>query len=318
MKAKISIFVLSLFACQTFAMRNISEVKGMQIRDDGSYDVICTDGSREIASPLDIRIGNICPNRPIVANANIISLQKRQDGQFNILCRDGSSVTASADDIVAGKPCSPPAYGAPVDMIWIVGGMTEQQANFKSGVTQFMTDFLQRSSSWRMAVVGDNTQQGPFLGIPNVFDNTSANPLQTFVDQVIQALNGYDQELIFDPLVATLSQNRNFIRPNAKLVVVLTNDAPDASKQYVKATQVLQFLTSLKGGRTQDITVYGIFGASDLNCKPDQIDANWNYNGSEFYALINATGGKVYSLCNASFGASLMNMSSELSARLKP
>src|SRR5207253_3034417 len=64
------------------------------------------------------------------------------------------------------------------------------------------------------------------------------------------------------------------------------------------------------------LVVYGIFGATDLNCDVWSIDNDWNFHGSEFEKLIQATGGQAYSLCDATFGASLAKLGDDLYQRL--
>ncbi len=199
-----------------------------------------------------------------------------------------------------------------VDIFWAIGGMTEQQSNFNAGVSSFMTTFLAKNYSWRMAVCSSNAYQPPTIGMPTVFDNSDPNPTNNFVNSVMQALNGDDEEQIFDPVHTFLTQYPNFIRPNATLVLILTNDDADHSTNYTSAAQMLPFLVSLKGGDQSKVIVYGIFGSVDTGCNINQIDSGWNYHGSEFETLINQTGGKDYSLCNASFGTQLASLGDDL------
>jgi hypothetical protein len=310
------LFASSAFAGLPVGPLSVSDVSGMQIRPDGNYDVICTTGARETVTAIDVQIGNVCPNRAATSgNTGIISVQRRPDGQFNVMCKDNSVVVASANDIMNGTVCRQ-TVGLPVDMVWVVGGMTEQAQNFQTGVTSFMTDFLQKSISWRMGVLGSDQSLPPYLGMPTVFDNTTPSPLPTIINGIMSALMGLDGEQIFDPLVKGLTGNPTFIRPGAKLVILITNDAHDASKANTKASQMVSFLQGLKGGNLSDVVVYGIFGAIDLNCAANQIDEQWNYKGSEFEALIQATGGQAYSLCDKSFAASLSLLAADLYHKL--
>jgi len=198
-----------------------------------------------------------------------------------------------------------------LDILWVIGGMTEQAQNFQNGIQTFMSTFTTKSYQWRMAVSGSNLD-GPQLGMPTIFDNTDPNPTQDFVTGVVNALNSLDEEMIFDPAQANLQQYAQFVRPNADLVLLLTNDAPDSSFNVTTAAQMMTFLKGIKGGNSSKIYVYGIFGATDLNCQDDQIDEEWNFHGSEFENLINMTGGQVYSLCDASFGTQLAKLGDDL------
>lgn len=203
--------------------------------------------------------------------------------------------------------------GGPLDIFWVIGGMTEQAANFQSGVISFMTNFAAQPD-WRMAVVSDNDWDPPFLGMPQIFDNKDPNPVANFTNGVAGAVNAIDGEVLFDPTVANLKAYPQFVRPQAKLVIILTNDAPDGSFRTTTAAQMTQFLAGLKGGDLSKVVVYGVIGATDLNCDPSTIDGDWNYHGTEMERLINATGGQVYSLCDASFGTSLAKIGNAITS----
>jgi hypothetical protein len=199
-----------------------------------------------------------------------------------------------------------------LDIFWVIGGMTEQAGNFRSGIEQFMTDFVKKKFDYRMAVVSSNVEQKPFLGMPKVFDQTDLDPVKTLTQAVYNATNGYDREMVFDPIVHYLSLYPQFNRSDAFLAVILTNDDRDSSTKTTKAADVLDFLAKLKGGDKNKVIVYGIFGATDLNCAVGTIDSDWNYKGTEFETLINSTGGTVYSLCDASFGTQLAKLGDNL------
>jgi len=199
-----------------------------------------------------------------------------------------------------------------VDLYWVVGGMTEQYANFQNGIGSFMTTFLTKGLDWRMSVVGDETGQMPYLGMTPIFDTSSVQPQGQMLTAMANAVNGPDGEELFDPLVSNLQLFPQFVRSNSTLVIIMTNDSYDFSFQYTTSAQVLNYLQSIRPSGIKNIVVYGIFGATDLNCDPATIDADWNYHGSEFENLINATGGKVYSLCDASFGQALASLGDDL------
>jgi hypothetical protein len=203
-----------------------------------------------------------------------------------------------------------------IDMFWAIGGMTEQAVNFNQGISQFMTTFTTKKYSWRMAVVASNIIDRPYIGMPVIFDNNSSAPIPTFATAVSDALNGRDDEQIFDPVVYFLTRFPQFIRPTSTLVIIISNDAHDSSRDYTTATQLLTFLKGLKGGDQTKVLVYGIFGSIDLNCRLSDIDETWNFYGSEFDKLIKTTGGTVYSLCDTTFGASLAKIGDDLYKRL--
>jgi hypothetical protein len=104
-----TLFMTLLFACSTgwAAMETMSlkEVAIIHDRGDGTYDVVCKDGSKETVKDLDIKLNNLCPNATKSEPTGILSLQYREDGQFNVVCRDLSRVVASEEQILKGEVC---------------------------------------------------------------------------------------------------------------------------------------------------------------------------------------------------------------------
>jgi hypothetical protein len=216
------------------------------------------------------------------------------------------------------KDVSTGAHGSgsgDVDVLWLVGGMTEEAGNFSAGMSKWINWFVPNNTNWNMAVIGNSVSPAPYLGMATPFTYQTANPIPTFISAVSTALNGPDDEMIFDPLVANLTRYPNFVNSNSTLLVILSNDAPDFSMQNTSAQAVLQFLVNLKGGNSSLVAVYGVFGADDLGCDYSQIDGGWYYSGSQIEALINATGGKNYSLCDTDFGTSLQAIAGDLGNR---
>jgi hypothetical protein len=199
-----------------------------------------------------------------------------------------------------------------LDVFWLIGGMTEQEANFTAGVQQFMTSFVTKKYNWKMGVIGNNTTQPPMLGVPSGFDMNSPNPVPSLVQAVKGAVEGDDGEIIFDPIVYNLTKFPGFVRPNAMLAIIMTNDAHDSSRGTTTAAQMITFLQGLKGGDISKVIVYGVFGAGDLNCNRNQIDEPWTFAGSELDKLIKQTGGENFSLCDATFGAQLAKIGDNL------
>lgn len=207
-----------------------------------------------------------------------------------------------------------------VDMLWVIGGMTEQAQNFNNGITQFMNAFVQyKLINWRMGVISTDPSYTPFLGMDTstgpTFDKTSPNPGPTLVNSVMNVLQSYDGEKLFDPTVKQLAAYPNFLRDKAMLAIIWTNDAPDGSENTTQAQAMLDFLKQTKGDLS-NVIVYGIIGATDLNCDPSTIDADWNFKGSEMEKVINSTGGKTLSLCDSTFGNALAAISEHLIAHI--
>jgi len=236
------------------------------------------------------------------------------------------SMTARVKDVATGLHGG---GAADLDVLWLIGGMDEQAQNFQAGATTFMTSFVANNSNWRMAAVRNASyppqipiQIPPLIGMPTVFDSTTPNPIPTFINAVMVQLNvntEMDGEQLFDPVYYFLTQySAQFLRPEATLVIIMTNDAPDGSIAMRTAQQMITFLSGLKGGNLSQVQVYGVLGADDLpNCDAIGIDGGWNYAGSQVEALINATGGQNYNLCENNYGVSLTSIGNSIASKLK-
>jgi hypothetical protein len=97
------LFTLSAFA--DWESKTISEVAVMHARDDGKYDIFCTNGTREMVTDLDLRLNNVCPNLKSSKPTNILSLQKRADGDFDVVCRSLKKLVATEAQIIEGSVC---------------------------------------------------------------------------------------------------------------------------------------------------------------------------------------------------------------------
>lgn len=93
----------------TSSLQDIDDVMTMQVREDGRYDVICEDGSREIVTDADIRANDACPNSSNNEPTHIVSVQRRADGLFAVICDDLSHLTVTGAELVSGDVCAPDA-----------------------------------------------------------------------------------------------------------------------------------------------------------------------------------------------------------------
>jgi hypothetical protein len=205
-----------------------------------------------------------------------------------------------------------------LDILWLIGGMTEQEQNFHDGMKNFMQDFMKKNFiDWKMGVIGNAESAPPYLGMTSIFDMKDSDPMGNLLAAVRTAVFGMDGEAIFDPLYSNLKKYPGFVRPGSTLAIIMTNDNHDESTHQKTASQMMSFLASLKGGDISKVIVYGIFGSTDLGCNPSTIDEDWQFHGTQMEALITQTGGETLSLCNASFGYSLAKIGDNLFQRLK-
>jgi hypothetical protein len=78
----------------------------MQVRSDGRYDVVCSDGAREIVTATDLHANNLCPNSTNHTPSEIQSIIRNADGTFSVICKNSSHVTVSEAEILGGKVCT--------------------------------------------------------------------------------------------------------------------------------------------------------------------------------------------------------------------
>jgi hypothetical protein len=105
-KSWLTIAIPTLFATAAFAgihFLSVTEIASMQSRLDGSYDVTCSDNTREVISAQDLYSNNVCPKKEITSE--ISSMTKNSEGRFDVICKDQSKVTVAATDILSGNVC---------------------------------------------------------------------------------------------------------------------------------------------------------------------------------------------------------------------
>jgi hypothetical protein len=77
--------------------QTVSDAASMIQRADGKYDVVCKNGTREIATAEQIQKNDVCV-RPVVSN--IEAVFNRPQGDFFVLCKNYSWETGTADNIL--------------------------------------------------------------------------------------------------------------------------------------------------------------------------------------------------------------------------
>lgn len=81
------------------------KLRVLNLRGDGSYDVICEGGQREIVTGLDLSTGNLCPKITTGRDLNVTSLQRREDGRFDVICADLRRLIATEDELLNRRIC---------------------------------------------------------------------------------------------------------------------------------------------------------------------------------------------------------------------
>lgn len=198
-----------------------------------------------------------------------------------------------------------------VDILWIMGNMPEHATQLALGVSSYIADFSTRTKvQWKMGLIADDSSTEPYLGFDTPFDYTNADPVSTFVNAVgVCETENNSTEMMFKPVLDILTRYPNFLRKNATFGIVFVNDNHESSP--LTSPQFLQKLSAITGG-LDHVFMYGVYGATDLGCNPNDDDEDWNYQGSTFNQAILQQHGFAFSLCNADFGTSLSKITDDL------
>lgn len=206
-----------------------------------------------------------------------------------------------------------------VDILWTVdnsGSMGSYQQELIQNSDLFIRDFVAAGGlEWKMGVISSTIAEPPFVGFTNstLLTHQTPNGVSIFQDAIRRLGVGGDvTEQFFGPIETHLTTFPNFLRKDAVLALIIITDAPDQGR--VKAPAFLNLLKRLKGDLRKVVT-YGVFAANDLGCR--QTDGQWNYAGSDYEKVIDATKGKKFKLCDTPFGKNLSELGTDLVARIK-
>jgi len=216
--------------------------------------------------------------------------------------------------------------GGAADILWVIdnsGSMDAHQQDVINNTQVFMDQFTKTAQlDWKMGLISTDASEKPFVGFTKTDlvtwqDPSAATVFQNAVNQMGTSGSGIEQSFI--PLMVQLTAYPDFIRPFAQLVIVIVTDAPEQSdnlqeingafNRTVDPPEFIDFITKIKGDLNL-VHTYGVFGAQDFNCP--QTDDFWNFKGSRYEALINATRGKTYRLCDPDFGKLLTEMGKDI------
>ncbi len=201
-----------------------------------------------------------------------------------------------------------------LDMLWVIdnsASMSPYQQAVKDNMDAFMNEYTKITAlKWKMGLISTDVREKPYLGFTplDVLSHLSPQPVATFNDGVKKlGIGGSSVEQMFKPVMKTLDENPNFLRPGAGLAIITVTDAPEQSSET--AYEFLRYLERKKGD-LKTVFGYGIFGAKDLGCK--NTDDAWDYKGSKYEEFVSETKGKVFPICDKDFGKSLLDLAKQI------
>lgn len=239
-----------------------------------------------------------------------------------------SHCSRTADLIYYQKEANPPVYSVEhklkelqgdnkVDILWVIdnsGSMGDDHDNLIKNMDHFLDEFSKSRLEWKMGLISTSYYDKPYVGL------TPSSPLNFQTPDGINVFrravaslgtSGSGTEMIFDPIVKTLTEYPDFARPNAMLAIIIVTDAHDQSEQHPDAKDVLDKLTTVKGSLRRALG-YGVLGPMDFGCTDNAGEEEWNYAGSTYEPFFQALHGKTYPLCSPDFGKNLAEMGKDL------
>ncbi len=84
----------------------LSDTKSVVRRSDGKFDVVCSNGDKEVASAQEIIDGKICQGMVVVPKSDMEAVFAKSGDDFYVLCLDKTWRLSSSSDVTSGKVCN--------------------------------------------------------------------------------------------------------------------------------------------------------------------------------------------------------------------
>jgi hypothetical protein len=226
-----------------------------------------------------------------------------------------------------------------IDVLWVIdnsGSMDDLQQNIAANMNNFMSEFLIQNYDFQMAVTTtdawkaeygfgpdlakfrDGTDQTSRTGV-FVVTPATVDPVNTFITNIMQGINGSGDERAFSSFKAALESplNAGFVRRGGYFSVIMVSDEEDFSHDdatsndsYAQPTlhtvqSYVDYLNLLTGS-TARFKRYNVSTVSIL----DQacLDQSGGRIGQRYMDLADATGGLKISVCSPTFSDDLTKL----------
>ena len=157
-----------------------------------------------------------------------------------------------------------------------------------------------------MGLISTDKEETPYLGFSNNgrFEKGNPDPVGSFQNAVGQlGTSGSADERSMDSIIAQFQRDPKFVRKNACLVMILVSDEPDHSKNY-NSMSFLREIERIKGN-LKSVRIFTVLATNENGCDTGE---NYDYAGSSYEIIVNATKGSNYDVCNSNFGAQLADI----------
>jgi hypothetical protein len=197
---------------------------------------------------------------------------------------------------------------SPLDVLFVVddsGSMSQHQKNIAIRTPILAKGLVEMHSDFHIGVLSTSVGQytrgvppGTLLGSPKVV--TPLTPVDSIAKNLLLGTSGSSTESPFDSIQLAFTEpllsgsNSGFLRPGARLALVLITDAEDQSK--IAGTDLINTLRNLKGDLNQVTAFSWIIPATDSVCVNSRDEYGvFPVKIEDFTKQIN---GRVYSLCD--------------------
>ena len=199
-----------------------------------------------------------------------------------------------------------------LDILWVIdnsGSMNSHQSNLATNISYFMNDFIQLGVDFNMAVITTDRHEFSLI-----ITDQDTNAVSLLAQAVVTGTYGSGIERGIQMAYESLSDSNyagvggNFLRQDAKLVVIFVSDEPDHS--YSGWSSYTSFFDQIKPAG--DFIPFGIIGDPPSGC-----GGTWNgaMYGQGYYELINYYGGAWYSICETDWGAQMQSLGNQVIAQ---
>ncbi len=206
------------------------------------------------------------------------------------------------------------------DVLFVVdnsGSMSEEQGRLASNASRFIGVAQQLNTDFQIAVITTDmdasNQSGKFMGSPKIITNgtSAASQLATTVRALGTGGSSDEKGLaamvaaLTDPLINDANNNRGFLRPDAKLAVVVVSDEEDYSSANVDF--YVDFLKNIKGQYNAAMVslsaIVGDANGQNSSGQPGCTSADGDaVEGSRYIAVQQRTSGQFRSICSSDWG----------------
>lgn len=198
-----------------------------------------------------------------------------------------------------------------VDVLWVVDdscSMSEEQGKLAENFPNFIKFFLDSGLDWHIGLVStdteDDAKNGKLQGAGGYryIDAATPNPVAVFAQASAMGIGGSASErgllaaqrAISQPTPAIQQANRNFIREDAALHIIVISDEEDQSLPRVGSPEFITFLRNLKDDADTPVTFSSIVGPKPMGCANADTNA---VAGSIYINVTNKVGGVFSSIC---------------------